>query len=60
MQELSDDAAWGMFEKLEAKANATPRGADYELIMNIVAAKTGKTISHIRQLVKARTVTEPN
>lgn len=60
MTELSDDDAWHMFEKLEAKANATPRGADHELIMNIVAANTGKTISHIRQLVKTRTVTQPN
>jgi|TARA_B100000035_G_C20957486_1_gene534914 hypothetical protein len=60
MHELSDDDAWQMFEKLEAKANATPHGADYEVIMNIVAANTGKTISHIRQLVKTRTVTQPN
>ena len=60
MNELSDDTAWQMFENLEAEANAKPRGADYELIMNVVAARTGKTISHIRQLVKARTITQPN
>lgn len=48
------------FERIEAAANKTARGADHQQILRIVAEKAERPIEDVRRLILDNTFTKAN
>jgi len=47
------------FERLAAEAKP-PQGPDYERILHIVTAKSGRDLTYVKQVIFDATITDPN
>jgi len=57
---MTDAQIIAEFERIEAAANKTPQGPDYERILHIVTAKSGRDLTYVKQVILDTTITQPN
>ena len=48
------------FERLEREANARTEGADYYMILQMLAGTSGRSVAEVRRLVLDNTFMPPN